>query len=386
MFDSIFRILALTRKELLAILKDPRTRMSLLVPPLVQTLLFGYAASYDLNHVPYAVLDHDHSAASSQLLAGLDGSGIFERVADLRRVSDLATYINNRRALLVVQIGPDFERRLISGESADVQVIADGRNSNTSGTALGYVNSIVEQFNNEWRNSHGLDSAPIGITSRAWYNPNLETRWNMIPGLIGTLTLIQTMMLAAMSVAREREQGTFDQLLVTPFRPYEIMAGKTLPAMAVGTFLATGALLVAQLWFRIPFAGSYLTLYTGLLLFLLAAIGIGLLVSSVSATMQQAMLYSMLLIMPFSLLSGMTTPLSNMPPAVQYFTAINPLRYAIDITRRVYLEGTGLGLLWSDLWPLALIATLTLAAASWMFNHRMQLGSRCNLITSTAFS
>jgi ABC-2 type transport system permease protein len=372
MLDSILRILALTRKELLAILKDPRTRMSLLVPPLVQTLIFGYAASFDLNRVPYAVLDQDHSAASYQLLAGLDGSGIFERVADLRRTSDLARYINDRRALLVIQIEPDFERRLISGESADVQIIADGRNSNTSGTALGYVNSIVEQFNDDWRTTHGLDPAPLGITSRAWYNPNLETRWNMIPGLIGTLTLIQTMMLAAMSVAREREQGTFDQLLVTPFRPYEIMAGKALPAMAVGAFQATGVLLVAQLWFRIPFAGSYLTLYTGLLLFLLAAIGIGLLVSSVAVTMQQAMLYSLLLIMPFSLLSGMTTPLSNMPPAVQYFTMLNPLRYAIDITRRVYLEGTGLDLLGSDLWPLALIATLTLAAASWMFNHRMQ--------------
>jgi ABC-2 type transport system permease protein len=142
--------------------------------------------------------------------------------------------------------------------------------------------------------------------------------------------------------------------------------------MLVGTIQATGVLLVAQLWFRIPFAGSYLTLYTGLLLFLLAAIGIGLLVSSVAATMQQAMLYSMLLIMPFSLLSGLTTPLSNMPLSLQYFTAINPLRYAIDIARRVYLEGIGLDLLWSDLWPLALISAVTLAAASWMFSHRMQ--------------
>jgi ABC-2 type transport system permease protein len=372
MLDAILRILALTRKELLAVLKDPRSRMSLLVPPLVQALVFGYAATYDLNHVPYAVLDQDRSAASHELLAGLDGSGIFERVADLHRVSDLATYIDDRRALLVVQIEPDFERRLLSGASADVQVIADGRNSNTAGTALGYVNSIVERFNANWRSAHGLAAAPLGITSRAWYNPNLETRWNMISGLIGTLTLIQTMMLAAMSVAREREQGTFDQLLVTPFRPYEIMAGKALPSMVVGTIQATGVLLVAQLWFDIPFAGSYLTLYVGLLMFLLAAIGIGLLVSSVAATMQQALLYSMLLIIPFSLLSGLTTPLSNMPPALHYFTAINPLRYAIDITRRVYLEGVGLDLLWSDLWPLALIAALTLAAASWMFSHRMQ--------------
>src|ERR1019366_3376435 len=226
----------------------------------------------------------------------------------------------------------------------------------------------VEQFNTTWRSAHALAAAPVEVVSRAWYNPNLETRWNMIPGMIGTLTLMQT----AMSVAREREQGTFDQLLVTPFRPYEIMAGKALPSMLVGTIQATGVLLVAQLWFRIPFAGSYLTLYTGLLLFLLAAIGIGLLVSSVAATMQQAMLYSMLLIMPFSLLSGLTTPLSNMPLSLQYFTAINPLRYAIDIARRGYLEGIGLDLLWSDLWPLALISAVTLAAASWMFSHRMQ--------------
>ncbi len=372
MLAAILRILALTRKELLAVLKDRRSRMSLLVPPVVQALIFGYAATYDLNHVPYAVLDQDRSASSRELLAGLDGSGIFERVADLHRASDLASYIDARRALLVVQIAPDFERRLLAGAGADVQVIADGRNSNTAGTALGYLSSIVEQFNTAWRSAHALAAAPVEVVSRAWYNPNLETRWNMIPGMIGTLTLIQTMMLTAMSVAREREQGTFDQLLVTPFRPYEIMAGKALPSMLVGTIQATGVLLVAQLWFRIPFAGSYLTLYTGLLLFLLAAIGIGLLVSSVAATMQQAMLYSMLLIMPFSLLSGLTTPLSNMPLSLQYFTAINPLRYAIDIARRVYLEGIGLDLLWSDLWPLALISAVTLAAASWMFSHRMQ--------------
>jgi ABC-2 type transport system permease protein len=213
---------------------------------------------------------------------------------------------------------------------------------------------------------------PVQVVTRAWYNPNLETRWFMIPGMIGTLTLIQTMMLTAMSVAREREQGTFDQLLVTPFRPFEIMAGKALPSMVVGTIQAGGVLLVAQLWFHIPFVGSYATLFAGLLLFLLAAVGIGLLISAVAATMQQAMLYSMLLIMPFSLLSGLTTPISSMPAFVQYLTAINPLRYAIDITRRVYLEGTALDLLISDLWPLALIASLTLTAASWMFSHRMQ--------------
>ena len=371
-WSSLLRIVALTRKELLAVLKDRRSRMSLLIPPVVQSLIFGYAATYDLNHVPYAALDQDHSAASRQLLAGLDGSGVFERVADLQRASDVASLIDARRALLIVQIGQQFERRLLSGQSADVQLIADGRNSNTAGTATGYVASIIDQFNSDWSRDHGIAPPPVQIVARAWYNPNLETRWFMIPGMIGTLTLLQTMMLTAMSVAREREQGTFDQLLVTPFRPFEIMAGKALPSIVVGTIQAGGVLLVAQLWFRIPFAGSYLTLYAGLLLFLLAAVGIGLLVSAVAATMQQALLYSMLLIMPFSLLSGLTTPISSMPAAVQYLTAINPLRYAIDITRRVYLEGVGLDVLTADLWPLVLLAALTLTGASWMFSHRMQ--------------
>jgi ABC-2 type transport system permease protein len=372
LLGSLLRVAALTRKELLAVLKDRRSRLSLFIPPVVQALIFGYAATYDLNHVTYAALDQDHTAASRQLLAGLDGSGVFERVADLRRASDVGSFIDARRALLVVHINQNFERQLLSGSGADVQIIADGRNSNTAGTAMGYVSSIIGHFNDDWGSTHGFAAAPVQVVARAWYNPNLETRWFMIPGMIGTLTLIQTMMLTAMSVAREREQGTFDQLLVTPFRPYEIMAGKALPNMMVGMVQASGVLLVAQLWFRIPFVGSYLTLYAGLLLFLLAAVGLGLLLSAIAATMQQAMLYSMLLTMPFSLLSGLTTPLSSMPRAVQYLTAINPLRYAIDITRRVYLEGAGIHLLVSDLWPLALIAALTLSLASWMFSHRMQ--------------
>ena len=188
-----------------------------------------------------------------------------------------------------------------------MQVIADGRNSNTAGTALGYVGAVVTAFNADWRAAHGQGGSPVRVALRAWYNPNLETRWNMIPGLIGTLTLLQTLLLTAMSVAREREQGTFDQLLVTPFRPVEIMIGKALPSLLIGFVQATTILLVAQLWFRIPFAGSFVTLYAGLSLFLLAAVGIGLLVSSLAATMQQAMLFSFLVLMPFALLSGLAT-------------------------------------------------------------------------------
>ena len=371
MLEAIFRIVALTRKELLAILKDPRSRYSLLIPPILQCLIYGYVATYDLNDVPYAVFDQDRSAASQKLLARLDGSGVFHRVANLSRAADIRTTINERRAVLVIQIDQDFERRLLSGRQADVQVIADGRNSNTAGTATGYISTIVESFNAGWRQERGQRGAPIRMTTRAWYNPTLETRWHMIPALIGTLTFIQTLMLTGLSVAREREQGTFDQLLVTPFRPVEIMAGKAIPAILVGIVQATLVLLVAQLWFRIPFVGSFVTLYAGLSVFLLAAVGIGLLLSSVAATMQQAMLFAFLIIMPFSLLSGLTTPVSSMPEVLQYVTLVNPLRYAIDIAHRVYLEGAGLSLLIPELWPLAVIALVTLSGASWMFRHRL---------------
>jgi ABC-2 type transport system permease protein len=208
--------------------------------------------------------------------------------------------------------------------------------------------------------------------ARAWFNPNLETRWHMIPSLIGTLTLLETMLLTAMSVAREREQGTFDQLLVTPFRPVEIMAGKSLPSILIGLVQATSILLVAQFWFRIPFAGSFVVLYTGLILFIFAAVGIGLLISSLAANMQQAMLFSFMVMMPFALLSGLTTPVSSMPQALQYVTLVNPLRYAIDIAQRVYLTGAGFGPLIPDLWPLAVLAAITLSGASWMFRHRLE--------------
>jgi ABC-2 type transport system permease protein len=330
-------------------------------------------ATYDLNDVPYAVLDRDRSRASRDLLARLDGSGVFHRAIELPRAADVRRPIDDLRVLLVIQIDQDFERRLLLGRTAEVQVIADGRNSNTAATALSYVTAVVTSFNADWRAGHGYGQAgsSVQVSTRAWYNPNLETRWHMIPSLIGVLTMLQTLLLTAMSVAREREQGTFDQLLVTPFRPVEIMAGKALPSLLIGIVQATNILLVAQLWFHIPFAGSFVTLYAGLSLFLLAAVGIGLLVSSIAATMQQAMLYSFLIMMPFALLSGLATPLTTMPAALQYVTLFNPLRYAIEIAERVYLEGAGVDLLTPDLWPLAVIAVVTLSAASWLFRHRV---------------
>ena len=233
--------------------------MSLLIPPVVQALIFGYAATYDLNHVTYAALDQDHSAASRRAAGGARWLGRVRarRRSCSARARHQVDLIDARRALLVVQIDPQFERHLLSGRSAAVQVIADGRNSNTAGTAMGYVSNIVEQFNADWGHDHGVAPPPVQLVARAWYNPNLETRWFMIPGMIGTLTLLQTMMLTAMSVAREREQGTFDQLLVTPFGPSRSWPARRCLPWSSARSRPTGVLLVAQLWFRIPFVGSY---------------------------------------------------------------------------------------------------------------------------------
>ncbi len=206
MLAAIFRIVALVRKELLAMLKDPRGRAVLFVPPVLQCIVFGYVVNYDLTRVSYVAFDRDRSAASSELLASLDGSGVFQRIANLERAADVKTMIDERRVLVAVEIDQDFERRLLSGQLADVQVIADGRNSNTAGTALNYVRTVVDSFNAKWWAAHGGGGPPVRVTTRTWYNSNLEDRWSIIPGLIGTLTLPEMLLMTAMGVAREKEE------------------------------------------------------------------------------------------------------------------------------------------------------------------------------------
>jgi len=369
--DLLLRIVNLCRKEFLAVLKDPASRAILVVPALMQSLLFGYAATYDLSNVDYALLDQSRGGASTALIAKLDGTGIFHRAATLRTQADIARVIDAQDALLVVQIGPRFEQQLNAGESPAIQLIIDARNSNTAGSAAGFVNAVVAAFNDEWRELHGGMKAPVTVVSRAWYNPNLETRWNLMPGMIAALSMLQTLLLTALSVAREREQGTFDQLLVTPLSPTEIMIGKAAPPVLIGLLQSTIVLGVTLLWFKVPMAGSFVTLYTGLACFTIASVGIGLSISAVSANMQQAMLYTFVLIMPMMLLSGLTTPVSNMPQVLQIATLANPLRFAIDLVQRVYLEGVGLGTVWHNLIPLVIISAVTLPLAAWLFRHRL---------------
>ena len=370
MTDLLCRLLALVRKELMSVLKDPSSRI-LFVPVLVQSFLFGYVATYDLSNVPYAVLDQSRSPTSASLLAHLDGTGFFRRVATLQSDAGIAPVIESQRALMVLRISPRFEQQLLEGQPERIQLILDARNSTTANSAAAAVTAVVNAFNLQQAQKRGGGAPALTLDTRAWFNPNLETRWDFMPALIASLSMLQTLLLAALSVAREREQGTFDQLLVTPLSPGEIMIGKAIPPMMIGLVQAALVLLVTRFWFHIPMAGSVWSLYVGLAAFIVAGVGIGLSISALSANMQQATLYTFVLLMPMMLLSGLTTPVAAMPRVLQIATMVNPMRYGIDLVRRVYLEGVGLPAVVSDLVPLLLIAAVTLPAAAWLFRNRL---------------
>ncbi len=366
---ALRRIAFLFRKEVLAIFKDPANRVILIVPVIVQSMVFGYGATYDLNHVSYAVLDQSGGEASKELIARLDGSGIFVRAATLRNPGDIARVIDDGQALLVLHFAPDFDARLTSSGGAPLQLVLDGRNSTTANMAAGHLGTLVAQFNATRTASSSVSA--VGVETRAWFNPNLESRWNIVPALIASLSMLQTLLLAALSVAREREQGTFDQLLVTPMRPMEILIGKALPSIAVGLIQASLIFAVALWWFQIPFSGSALLLYAALATFATACVGIGLSISALSLNMQQAMVYAFVLIMPLMLLSGLVTPVSNMPWSLQMLTYADPLRFAIELVRRVYLEGAGWSDVYTEFWPMVAVALVTLPVAAWLFRNRL---------------
>jgi ABC-2 type transport system permease protein len=363
---SLAQIIALCRKEMLALVKDPANRMVLFAPALMQALLFGYGATYDLTDVPYAVVDQSRGEASTELLARLDGTGVYHRRATLASNAQIGELIDGGEILLAVSIPADFERKLEAGEAAPVQIILDGRNSSTAAAAAGQIATIFADYGM----ARGM-APPISIERRAWYNPNLDSRWTLMPALIAALSLIQTLLTAALSVAREREQGTFDQLLVTPLTPMQILVGKAVPAIIVGLIQSTIILLIIRFWFQIPMNGSYWLLYVGLVSFTTAAVGLGLSISALSLTMQQAMLYTFLIIMPLMLLSGLLTPVRNMPEVLQILTYANPLRFAIDMVRRIYLEGAGFKDIAFDFVPMLVMAVVTLPLAAWLFRNRL---------------
>ena len=365
------RILALVIKEFLALLKDKRARFVLIGPPLVQLIVFGYAATFDLRNVPFAVYNEDRGSASRELLAAFDGSPSFTRVAQIANEDEIAPLIDSKRVLMVVHAGPHFSADLLSGRPAPLQVIVDGRNSNTAMLTINDARGIIDDFNREWAASHGGNLPPSHIETRAWFNTNLESRWFFVPGIVGILTLLLTMLVTALSVAREREQGTFDQLLVTPLRPVEILIGKTLPGFLIGLAVASVITLAAVYWFKVPLLGSLLTLYTGISLFLLSGVGVGLMISSFAVTQQQGLLGAFIFMVPSITLSGFATPIRNMPQLVQGITLLNPMRYFLVVLRGVFLEGTPFHLLIHQFWPMALIGVTAFSIAGWLFRNRM---------------
>ncbi|MGN6726693.1 MAG: ABC transporter permease [Tepidisphaeraceae bacterium] len=377
--QSLLRIRTLILKEFLTILKDPKSRTVVILPPLVQFFVFAYAATFDLSNVRFAVLDEDRSAESRALVAYFEGSPTFRLVRQLSSDREIAPIINDEEARLVVHVPPSFGRDLHGGGHATLQVILDGRNSNVAGIATGYVSAIVDRFNE----SLGSAGAAVQIATpttgpslqpvdRAWFNANLSSRWYIVAALPAQITTVVVLLLTGLSVSREREFGTFDQLLVSPFRPGEILIGKAVPPMTLGLMDAVLLSLGGVFWYHVPFRGSVVALGAALLCFVLCVVGVGLFISSLCSTMQQSLLGSFVFIMPAVILSGFTTAIENMPTWLQVSTYLNPLRYIVAACREIFLQGGTVRSISPQLWPLAIIAAVTLAADTWLFRHRAE--------------
>ena len=367
----LHRVFALVMKELLVVLKDMQGRMVLIVPPIAQLLVFGYAATYDLNHVPFAVYNEDPSQPSRELVARFVGAPAFQEVASIHNDAEVAPLLDRRAVLVVLHIDRRFSRHLLRGDPGSVQLILDGRNSNTALLVMGYSNTIVTDFNTYWAAHHGLVKPPAVLDIRARFNENLESRWFIVPGIVALLTQVVTLMVTALSVAREREVGTFDQLLVTPMRPIDILLGKSFPGLLIGSVEATFIITAAVLWFGVPLRGGFVPLYLGLVLFLLSVIGIGLMVSSFAVTQQQALLGTFLFIVPSTILSGFATPIQNMPPLIQDITYLIPMRYFLIVVRGVFLEGASTWSLMPQYWPMLMIGLATLTMAGGLLRRRL---------------
>jgi ABC-2 type transport system permease protein len=359
MFD---RLWAMLMKEFLELRRDRWAMFRLIVPLLIQVVAFGYAATFTVNHVATSVLDLDHSQASRGLVSHFVATGRFEVVDIAETQRQITRDLDTGRATVAIVIHAGFEQNLNNGRTAPLQVSVDGTNSNTALIALGYVSQIVAQFQaeqmaNAWPAQAAAVSPSVSVLlqERPWFNAGLEDRWFFIPGVIGTLTLIQVVSLTAFAVVREREVGTLEQIMVSPIRPFEFILGKAVPFFLIGLGEVALITIFGVLWFHIPFVGSPLVMLLGASLFLLAALGLGLLLSTLSRTQQQAFALNFFVVNPLFILSGFAFPIAAMPRVLQWFTLINPLRYFLVIIRAEFLKGVGVDALWPDLSALALL-------------------------------
>ena len=360
-------------KEFIQVLRDKRTRFVLFGPPIIQMLIFGYAATFEIHHVATVVLDLDHSQESRDLISRFTSSPYFDvqhQLTNSRQVEDL---IDRGEATVALQINPGFAENLRKGQTAPLQVIVDATNSNTALIASSYINQIALGFAKDYQQDRINRISPqlaeripsVELRQRPWYNPELRSRWFFVPGIVGSLTLVLVVNLTAFAVVREREIGTLEQIMVTPIRPAEFILGKTLPFFLIGLFDVSLIAVVGTLWFQVPFRGQISVLFTGAILFLLCMLGVGLLISTVSATQQQAMVTAFFFLMPAITFSGFGFPISTMPHWLQYLTYASPLRYFLIVLRGTYLKGVGMNILWPQMlamagWALGLLATAVL--------------------------
>lgn len=363
------RLRGMLIKEFIQVFRDKRSRFLLFGPPIVQMLVFGYAATLEIRHIPTAVLDYDQSQVSRDLLSRFSANPYFDvraRVTDRRQIGDL---IDRGKATVALQINAGFAQDLRKGRTARLQVIVDSSDSNTALIAVGYVNQIAARFTREYQQEQLLRMSPLGLSQvpsivldrRPWYNRDLDSQWFFVPGVIGNLILIMVVSLTAFAVVREREIGTLEQIMVTPIGRLEFILGKTVPFFLIGLLETLLVSLVGTLWFGVPFRGSIAVLAIGAVLFILCMLGISLFISTISRTQQQAMVAGFFFNMPAITFSGFGTPISSMPEFMQWLTYLNPLRYFLDVLRGVYLKGVGLDVLWPQMAAMALLAFLMLA-------------------------
>jgi len=373
------RIFHMIVKEFLQLRRDRYARIRLVAPPLIQMVMFGYAATFEVHHVATAVIDRDNSQESRDLVSRFTASGRFAVIARPRDEGELNELVERGRATIAIEIRSGFAEQLRKGVTAPVQLIVDGTNSNTALIALGYVNRIAAVFASDYGSDAIARLAParlrvlprIELEERPWYNPSFESRWFFVPGVIGSLMLVITVNLTAFAVVREREIGTLEQVMVSPIRPVEFILGKTLPSFLVGLAVAALITLVGILWFRVPFRGNPLVLLLGLSLFLICTLGMGLLISTLCKTQQQAFASSFFILTPGFTLSGFSFPIASMPPVMQWLTYVNPLRYLLVVLRGTFLKGVGLAVLWPQMLAMAAIGAIVLSVSVFRFRKSL---------------
>lgn len=356
---------------MLAAVKDKKARFVLIVPPIIQLFIFAFAATLDVKNVPIGILNLDNGEKSIELAQRFHGAQPFTRITYLESTTQIAELIDNQKLVMVISIDEQFSRNLDAREPASVQLILDGRKSNTAQIVAGYAAQIIDQFNLDISERIGISLQKTVLVQRNWFNPNLLYYWYNVPCLSGILTMLVALVLTAMSVAREREMGTFDQLLVSPLQPIEILLGKLLPAILIA--LAEGSIIVLSgiFIFKIPFTGEITLLYLSLFVFVSSIVGIGLFISSLATTQQQAILGTFVFTSPAILLSGFATPIENMPAWLQFFTHANPLRYMLVIAKGIFLKAMPFDIIFSNIWPMILIALFTLTSTTWFFRRRL---------------